>query len=405
MIKLERIHVKNYKNIAEADLPLGQMNVVVGENNAGKSNLLEVIPLLNHLIYGPVNEIKSGFLMGGFFKNFNSIADVKYPIIRSLLGLRLEFSDSDLLYSYNLELESLPKDEADFLTILSISKESLFYKPRNKTGKAIRIFERKKNKVEYGEGIKKIEIIENIEDHVSVINLLSIISRSKNILDEYKQAINALRMIIASDIFYFSPHLLKDRNATFDNKSRLAHYDISAAIAHMKFIQEDWEAFKLALSSILNISQVEIHHISQGTDNRQQPFIVFKQNNRYDDLNTMSDGTVVLIALITKLFSDASDIFFLEEPENSIHPRALSELMKLIRAKSLDKQFIITTHSPYLLNMIKPEEVYVASINKEGKSEIGKLPNVKAIKKKLAKDFMNVGDIIFSEPDTDEDSE
>jgi len=114
---------------------------------------------------------------------------------------------------------------------------------------------------------------------------------------------------------------------------------------------------------------------------------------------------VLIIAFITKLFSDASDIFFLEEPENSIHPRALSELMKLIRAKSLDKQFIITTHSPYLLNMIKPEEVYVASINKEGKSEIGKLPNVKAIKKKLAKDFMNVGDIIFSEPDTDEDSE
>jgi hypothetical protein len=47
--------------------------------------------------------------------------------------------------------------------------------------------------------------------------------------------------------------------------------------------------------------------------------------------------------------------------------------------------------------MIKPEEVFVAALDKTGKSTISKLPNAKAIKKKLAKGFMDFGDIVFSE--------
>jgi predicted ATPase len=119
----------------------------------------------------------------------------------------------------------------------------------------------------------------------------------------------------------------------------------------------------------------------------------------------LSDGTLVLLALITKIFSDSSDIFFIEEPENSIHPKALYELMKLIRERSVDKQFIITTHSPYLLNMIKPEEVLVAEICDSGLSTISKLPDVKAIKKRLAKSFMSFGDIVFAQPDTEDGEE
>lgn len=42
---INELHIKNYKSIRELTLPLGRINVFIGENGAGKSNILEVIAL------------------------------------------------------------------------------------------------------------------------------------------------------------------------------------------------------------------------------------------------------------------------------------------------------------------------------------------------------------------------
>ena len=42
---LETIRIENYKSIETLVLPLGRINVFIGENGAGKSNILEAIAL------------------------------------------------------------------------------------------------------------------------------------------------------------------------------------------------------------------------------------------------------------------------------------------------------------------------------------------------------------------------
>lgn len=42
---ITELEIKNYKSIRELQLPLGRINVFIGENGAGKSNILEVIAL------------------------------------------------------------------------------------------------------------------------------------------------------------------------------------------------------------------------------------------------------------------------------------------------------------------------------------------------------------------------
>jgi len=42
---ITELEIKNYKSIRELKLPLGRINVFIGENGAGKSNILEVIAL------------------------------------------------------------------------------------------------------------------------------------------------------------------------------------------------------------------------------------------------------------------------------------------------------------------------------------------------------------------------
>ena len=45
-VRLSRVRVKNFRNLADVDVPLAQHTVIVGENRSGKSNLLHAMRLV-----------------------------------------------------------------------------------------------------------------------------------------------------------------------------------------------------------------------------------------------------------------------------------------------------------------------------------------------------------------------
>ena len=47
----------------------------------------------------------------------------------------------------------------------------------------------------------------------------------------------------------------------------------------------------------------------------------------------------------------------MEEPELGVHPHQLTLLMNFLKAQSLEKQIIISTHSPQVLNCLKEDEL------------------------------------------------
>jgi predicted ATPase len=75
-------------------------------------------------------------------------------------------------------------------------------------------------------------------------------------------------------------------------------------------------------------------------------------------LSNASDGTLRVIALAAALYGGAR-VVALEEPENCVHPRLLEALVDAMRGAPA--QVVTTTHSPYLLDHVEPEEVYVVS--------------------------------------------
>jgi predicted ATPase len=40
---IERLRVKNYRSLADVDIQLGPLNVLVGQNGSGKSNVIDVL--------------------------------------------------------------------------------------------------------------------------------------------------------------------------------------------------------------------------------------------------------------------------------------------------------------------------------------------------------------------------
>lgn len=93
------------------------------------------------------------------------------------------------------------------------------------------------------------------------------------------------------------------------------------------------------------------------------------------NLSQISDGTLRTLGLLAAFYQPAAPTKIgVEEPEQMIHPGALSVIQEAIQAfarhPGLERQAFITTHSPTLLDLFEPEHIIWARF-KDGVTECG----------------------------------
>lgn len=100
-----------------------------------------------------------------------------------------------------------------------------------------------------------------------------------------------------------------------------------------------------------------------------------------------SDGTLKMLAYLM-LLNDPNPPSFIgiEEPENFLHPRLLPELAEECRAASEHGQLLVTTHSPFFVNALRPEEVRVLYRDEQGYTQA-----VRAVDIQGVQEFMDAG--------------
>ena len=95
-----------------------------------------------------------------------------------------------------------------------------------------------------------------------------------------------------------------------------------------------------------------------------------------------SDGTLKMLAYLVLLHDPAPPPFIgIEEPENFLHPRLLPELAEECRATCERTQLLVTTHSPFFLDGLRPGEVRVLWRDEAGHTQARRaadLPGVQA---------------------------
>ena len=93
-----------------------------------------------------------------------------------------------------------------------------------------------------------------------------------------------------------------------------------------------------------------------------------------------SDGTMKMLAYLTVLYDPNPPHFIgIEEPENFLHPRLLPELAEECRAAAERSQLLITSHSPFLLDAMRPCEGRVLYRNESGFTEAICASDIKGI--------------------------
>jgi len=78
----------------------------------------------------------------------------------------------------------------------------------------------------------------------------------------------------------------------------------------------------------------------------------------------------LVLGLLTVLMSQGRpDLILLDDIDRGLHPKAQREVVGLLRTildQNPELQIVATTHSPYLLDHLRPEEVRLTTLGDDG---------------------------------------
>ena len=94
-----------------------------------------------------------------------------------------------------------------------------------------------------------------------------------------------------------------------------------------------------------------------------------------------SDGTLKMLAYLVLMYDPTPPPFIgIEEPENFLHPRLLPGLAEECRAACERTQLLVTTHSPFFLNALRPKEVRVLWRDNDGCTQTLRVADIRGVR-------------------------
>ncbi len=150
-------------------------------------------------------------------------------------------------------------------------------------------------------------------------------------------------------------------------------------------------------TKIPNITEIKPVKLQTG-----QMVLEFKQDGFEQSFfsQRMSDGTLKLFAYYLLLHErNPRQLIFVEEPENGLYHQYLGSLaleMKKNVGTGFSKQLFVTTHSPFFVNALSPEQVWVLEKDENGFST-AKQASTYDFVKDLTAEGIPMGDLWYSQ--------
>jgi AAA15 family ATPase/GTPase len=250
-------------------------------------------------------------------------------------------------------------------------------------------------KVEFLKDLDGLEISEIIPETLSDIV-------SQNFKKENAPIINSALATIPikwGDFFKnissydFDPKFCKNINATGNEKLTKHGGSLPVVLKNILNDENDKKEFLIYYTNMLPyIKEVSVEKV---LDEERIFMIVEKYNDVKIPAPFISDGTSTIMAILVALYFQEGEIILVEEPERHIHPSLINQLMLMM--ESVDKQVIITTHSPELLKYSELKDILFISRDNNGFSDIKRIIDndlVKPFIEELGVDSVFVNDYL-----------
>jgi predicted ATPase len=107
---------------------------------------------------------------------------------------------------------------------------------------------------------------------------------------------------------------------------------------------------------------------------------------------SMSDGTLKMFMYLLLLEDpEPFPLIGIEEPENGLYHKLLEELAReLVRHAEASEdrtQIFITTHSPYFVDVLKPEQVWLLEKDETGATQVRRTADIPIVKEMIAEEI------------------
>ncbi|WP_426576230.1 AAA family ATPase [Xenorhabdus stockiae] len=327
---LSRIKITGYKSIAECDLPMGSLNVLIGANGAGKSNFISFFRLVSVLLDQRLQSLVGR--MGG--------PDTLLHFGRKkteCMSAALSFGHN----SYQFELEPTNDNRMMF------RHESLFGD----------------SKREYDIGAGHLESQVN-QHHANPEN-------------------STLPTTLRWRVYHFhdtsdsakvkQTHRINDNDYLREDGANLAAFLYRLQKHHQQHYTRIIKTIQMVAPFFGDF------YLRPTPDNAD--YIQLEWTEKEQDIpfkaSELSDGTLRFILLTTVLLQPEAympDSIIIDEPELGLHPYAINVLAGLIKNASNQHQLIISTQSVELVNQFDADDLIVVD-KQQGASTFKRLDN------------------------------
>lgn len=332
--RLREITIRGYKSIAfnrPVTLKFGNVNILLGANGAGKSNIISFFRMLSYMMsksFGKYVEISG-----------TSNALLHYGAKRTpTLSGELKFENAESIDTYRFSLANAMPDR------LIITEERIVCHRQG---------EKKLDEIILESGFKESALAES--SHPAAISIFQLLSYCKVYQFHDSSAEGPLRQACPVDTAnYLQSHgnnlpsfLLFLRRNYKHSYERIVDYVRDVVPQFQDFYLEPANQF-VSLRWLDN----------SATDYRF---------NAYQ----FSDGSIRFIALATLLLQPPQTmpkVIILDEPELGLHPYAIAQMAEMIKDASLHTQIIIATQSKDLVDHFDIDNISVIEMDKENQS-------------------------------------
>lgn len=322
---ISRVHLKGYKSIRDLSIDLlPGLNIIIGPNGSGKTNFLEFLKAaqLGGISLSEPHEFSIEIIDN---QSNKFIRNKKVDKINRTTEVGI-FEDSD---EWNEQLFKNGKEIID-----NNEKDNKYFILRNIRG-------------ELGNNFRKVfhPIFLAYSLPIDIPFIHSSASFTYDIKSEnIKKTLHFLSPFIQNSPF----EKIKYDFNSFTKDVVLKELEIKPELIDNLKSFSPIKNVRLRDGFIFNKTEYEVFI--------DQLFLEFFVNDNWLTWKELSDGTKRIFFIITQITANNS-LILLEEPEIGIHPHQLRQLMKFLREQAENKQIIISTHAPQVLNILDEDEL------------------------------------------------
>ena len=358
------------------------MTAVIGKNGVGKSTLFDAFGFLSDCISSGVEEACDARGRGGF-KNIltqGEVGPVEFEVRYKESG-----NANPITYKLFIDLDESERPRVLLEALLQEHKRGEAFRldtflflyegkgvvwKENQVGLLTDVEEEGfdfEELIDYIEKNKEPEGSESVEfDDLRKLGIATLGS-----LKQHPRISSFRRFIEGWYLSYFTPDAARGLPLAGPQKHLNIHGDnLGNVVQFME--REHPERFQAVLDRIAGkipgIGKIDTEKTKDG-----RLLLKFNDKGFRDPFyaQQMSDGTLKVFAYLLLLEDpDPPPFLCIEEPENGLYHKLLESLAMEFRDHATDTQVFITTHQPYFVNGLNPEEVWILEKGSDGFSTI-----------------------------------